>query len=68
VSICVYDPANPYRYVEVRGAVAMTTDGGDELIQRLSMAYDGESFVEGRPDNVRVVCRVAPTHTHARPG
>jgi PPOX class probable F420-dependent enzyme len=66
VSVCVYDRADPYRYVEVRGTVAMSTDGGDELIQRLSQEYDGRPFVEGHPDNVRVVCRVTPTHTVSR--
>jgi PPOX class probable F420-dependent enzyme len=62
VSLCVYDRADPYRYVEVRGTVSMTTEGGPELIQRLSLAYDGEPFTEGKPTNVRVVCRVTATH------
>jgi PPOX class probable F420-dependent enzyme len=62
VSLCAYDPADPYTYVEVRGTVSMTTEGGDELIERLSQAYDGKPFREGHPDNVRVVCRVAATH------
>ena len=61
VSICVYDPANPYRYVEVRGTVTLTEDGGPELIDELSRAYDGKPWVEGHPDNVRVVCRVSAT-------
>jgi PPOX class probable F420-dependent enzyme len=62
VSLCVYDRADPYRYVEVRGMVTLTTDGGPELIQRLSLLYDGEPFTEGKPTNVRVVCRVRPAH------
>jgi PPOX class probable F420-dependent enzyme len=62
VSLCVYDPGQPYRYVEVRGTVALTEEGGPELIQRLSLAYDGEPFTEGNPANVRVVARVTPTH------
>ena len=28
VSVCAYDPADPYTYVEVRGTVTMTEDGG----------------------------------------
>jgi len=63
VSLLVYDPANAYRYVEVRGTVSMTRDGGPELIQRLSLAYDGRPFTEGSPANVRVVCRLTPTST-----
>jgi PPOX class probable F420-dependent enzyme len=62
VSLCVYDPAHAYRYVEVRGTVSLTEDGGPELIQQLSLAYDGEAFTEGNPANVRVVCRITPTH------
>jgi len=61
VSICVYDPADPYRYVEVRGTVSLTEDGGPELIDELSRAYDGKPWVEPRPDNVRVVVRVTAT-------
>ena|SRR5215469_2019083 len=61
VSLCVYDPNHAYRYVELRGTVAMTEEGGRELIQRLSLAYDGEPFTEGNPANVRVVCRITPT-------
>ncbi len=61
VSIMLYDPADPYRYVEVRGTVTLTEEGGPELIQELSRKYDGVPFTEGRPDNVRVVVRVTPT-------
>jgi PPOX class probable F420-dependent enzyme len=61
VSLLAYDPADPYTYVEVRGTVTMTEDGGPELIQELSQRYDGTAFTEGRPTNVRVVCRVQPT-------
>jgi PPOX class probable F420-dependent enzyme len=61
VSICVYDPADPYRYVEVRGTVSMVTDGGPELIDELSRAYDGKPFVETVPGVTRVVCRVTAT-------
>ena len=61
VSLVMYDPTNPYTYVEVRGTVAMTEVGGPELIQELSQRYDGTPFTEGRPTNVRVVCRIHPT-------
>jgi PPOX class probable F420-dependent enzyme len=58
VSLCAFDPADPYRYLEVRGSVSMTEEGGRELIQELSQRYDGTTFQESRPDAVRVVCRV----------
>jgi PPOX class probable F420-dependent enzyme len=58
VSICIYDPADPYRYVEVRGTVSLTEEGGPELIDELSRSYDGKPFVEKVPGVTRVVCRV----------
>jgi PPOX class probable F420-dependent enzyme len=66
ISLCGYDPADPMRYVEARGTVIMTTEGGPELIEELSQRYDGKPFVEGRPDNVRVVCRLAPVKVVVR--
>lgn len=61
VSLCFFDPANAYTYFEVRGTVTMDTDGGPELIEELSQRYDGRTFTEGNPANVRVVCRVDAT-------
>jgi PPOX class probable F420-dependent enzyme len=52
----------PWIYVEVRGRVSMTTDGGRELIEALSRKYTGDerySFDDGT-DHVRVVVRLAP--------
>jgi PPOX class probable F420-dependent enzyme len=62
VSLCVYDPADPYRTVEVRGTVSVTTEGGAELIDLLSRAYAGEPWREPSADNVRVVCRLTVAH------
>jgi PPOX class probable F420-dependent enzyme len=63
VSVLILDRDDPYRYVEVRGTVSMTTEGGPELIERLSQTYTGQRYTgdEGT-DNVRVVVRVQPTH------
>ncbi|HST47247.1 PPOX class F420-dependent oxidoreductase [Jatrophihabitans sp.] len=62
-SVLILDRDNPFRYVEVRGTVSMSTEGGPELIERLSQAYTGASYTgdEGT-DNVRVVVRVRPGH------
>jgi len=59
VSVMIFDPATPYNYIEVRGRVELTTDGGPDLIERLSQLYVGASYTgdEGT-DNVRVVARV----------
>ncbi|MEO9237377.1 MAG: PPOX class F420-dependent oxidoreductase, partial [Jatrophihabitantaceae bacterium] len=52
-SVLILDKADPYRYVEVRGSVSMGTDGGPELIERLSQTYTGQAYTgdEGT-DNV----------------
>jgi PPOX class probable F420-dependent enzyme len=61
VSICVYDPANPYRHVEVRGTVTIVEEGGPELIDELSRSYDGKPWIEKVPGVTRVVCRLTAT-------
>jgi PPOX class probable F420-dependent enzyme len=66
VSITLYDPANPYQYVEVRGNATLTEEGGPELIQELSHKYGGGPFQEPHPDNVRVVVRVTPSRVVGR--
>jgi PPOX class probable F420-dependent enzyme len=62
-SVLILDREDPYSYVEVRGTVSMSTEGGPELIQRLSQTYTGQSYTgdEGT-DHIRVVVRVRPTH------
>ena len=60
ISLCLYDPADPYAYFEARGAVRIGFEGGPELIQELSQRYDGQPFTESNPANVRVVCRLSP--------
>ena len=66
-SVLILDRDDPYRYVELRGAVSMSTDGGPELIERLSQTYTGQSYTgdEGT-DNIRVVVRLSPSRVIAR--
>ncbi len=66
-SVLILDREDPYHYVEVRGTVSMGTDGGPELIERLSQLYTGEHYTgdEGT-DNVRVVVRVRPSRVIVR--
>jgi PPOX class probable F420-dependent enzyme len=67
VSVLIWDAAQPNAYVEVRGTVTLTTDGGPELIDRLSRIYYGEPYTgdEGT-GNVRVVARLTPEHVVVR--
>lgn len=67
VSVLIYDAASAYSYVEVRGRVELTTDGGPELIERLSQIYTGQPYTgDNGTDNVRVVARVKAEHVVER--
>ena len=61
-TLLVYPADRPYQYVEVRGSVTMTTDGGRELIDELARQYRGwERYpADDGTDNVRVVVRITP--------
>jgi PPOX class probable F420-dependent enzyme len=60
VSVLVLDHDNPYRYLEVRGRVALSEPGGRALIDALAGKYRGLDRYpwDDGTDNVRVVCRV----------
>ncbi|MFE1309168.1 PPOX class F420-dependent oxidoreductase [Streptomyces sp. NPDC058755] len=64
VSVVVQDPQMPYVYGEIRGTAEMTTQGGPELIDELSMKYTGKNYAEFNPasaeDAERVVVRITP--------
>lgn len=61
VDLLVIDPADPGRYVEVRGTASITDDGGPELIQSLSRNYTGQDYTGDGPADVRVVVRIDAT-------
>lgn len=50
----------PYSYAELRCRVAMTTEGGRELIEQLSPACTGGPYTSDGPDDVRVALRLTP--------
>ena|SRR2546423_3657881 len=56
ITLLAYDPKDPYHYTELRGTVTLDEAGGDELINELSLAYDGKPF-NHPPGQVRVVVR-----------
>ncbi|GAA2387070.1 hypothetical protein GCM10010420_07520 [Streptomyces glaucosporus] len=64
VSVVVVDPDEPYTYAEIRGTAAMTTEGGRELIDELSVKYSGRTYEQFNPASVndaqRVVVRITP--------
>lgn len=64
VSVVVTSPESPYQYAEIRGSAEMTTEGGQELIDALSLKYTGKQYAEFNPqsaqDAERVVVRIHP--------
>jgi hypothetical protein len=56
------DPANPYRYLEVRGRVVEITEkGADDHINKLSLKYLGNPVYPFRkPGEVRVTYIIEP--------
>ncbi len=67
VALSVSDPANPSRYVAVRGRVVDgTTDGAAAHIETLAQRYLGGPYPWfGGRDQVRVLLRIAPYKIHA---
>ncbi|MEU3163699.1 PPOX class F420-dependent oxidoreductase [Streptosporangium sp. NPDC006930] len=59
-AIVVFDPADPYRYVEVRGTVTLADDPDGALIQEMSHKYRGEDWVEEKPEVERLIARIVP--------
>jgi PPOX class probable F420-dependent enzyme len=64
VALSIQDPANPYRYLEIRGPVAEITEAGaDEHIDKMAKKYMGVDRYPGRgPGEVRVIYKIEPQH------
>ncbi len=67
-TVLVHPKDNPYSYVEVRGSVTITEEGGRELIDRLNREYTGSEryTMDDGTDNVRVVVRLTPDKVNVR--
>ncbi|MGC5345783.1 PPOX class F420-dependent oxidoreductase [Streptomyces sp. DT24] len=64
VSVVVQPFDAPYTYAEIRGSATLTTEGGQELIDELSVKYSGKKYAEFNPssaeDGTRVIVRITP--------
>ena len=62
VAIALQDPANPYRYLEIRGKVVeITENGADDHINKLSQEYLGKAvYLFRQPGEVRVLYKIEP--------
>ncbi|MGG2465878.1 PPOX class F420-dependent oxidoreductase [Streptomyces sp. RGM 3693] len=64
VSVVLQPFEAPYSYAEIRGEASLSTEGGQELIDELSLKYTGKPYAEFNPasadDDQRVVVRITP--------
>lgn len=57
IAICISDPANPYRYLQIRGKVVETiADGAEAHIDALNLKYHGTPvYARHDPNHPRVI-------------
>jgi PPOX class probable F420-dependent enzyme len=61
VAVCIQDPNDPYRYVQVKGKVVeITEEGALEHIKRLSDIYTGKPWRGAAPSEIRVIYKIQP--------
>ena len=60
VALCITDPDNPYRYLQIRGRVVeITMEGAEEHIDTLNLKYRGDhNYPNHHPDHPRVIFKV----------
>src|SRR5690348_7228161 len=62
VALCIADPDNPYRYLQIRGrVVAFTKEGAEDHIDVLNLKYHGNpNYANHNPEKPRVIYKVLP--------
>lgn len=67
VALCIADPGNPYRYLQIRGKVVeFTTEGADAHIDALAGKYTGTSkYTFGKTGEKRVTYKILPEKVDA---
>jgi PPOX class probable F420-dependent enzyme len=61
VALAIMDPANPYRYIQVRGKVTkMTQTGADAHIDKLSHKYMGKDYPFREAGVSRILIEIEP--------
>jgi len=63
VALAIMDPANPYRYIQVRGPVVNETEqGADAHIDSLAKKYmDVDKYPFHQPGGARVIYEIEPS-------
>ena len=64
IAVSIVDPANPYRYVEVRGIARIEPDPDLAFVDRVTFKYlaEGRDPARNPPGEERVVVVVEPRH------
>lgn len=67
VAVVIADPANPYRYLQIRGKVVeITLEGADEHIDALAYKYLGAAkYPNRRAGEQRVIYKILPEQVDA---
>jgi PPOX class probable F420-dependent enzyme len=62
VALCIADPKNPYRYLQIRGKVVqITMEGAEDHIDTLNMKYHGNPhYANHNPEKLRVIYKIEP--------
>ena len=62
VTLCIQDPANPYRYLQIRGRVVeITEEGADAHIDALAGKYTGDfKYKNHQPGVKRITYKIVP--------
>ncbi len=67
VALLIVDPADPYRYLQIRGQVEVETEeGGYDTICDLRVKYRGDRNYPKNPGEVRVTYKVRPDSVYPR--
>lgn len=67
VAVCVRDPDDPMRYVQVQGRATLSTDGAEQTIDDLAHQYTGRGFRPLAPGEVRVDVTITPEFVDYHP-
>jgi PPOX class probable F420-dependent enzyme len=61
IALAIMDPANPYRYMQIRGKVTkVTQDGADAHIDKLAHKYMGTDYTMRQPNESRILIEIEP--------
>lgn len=67
IAVAIAHPADPYRYLEIRGKVELLPDQDDVIFKAISRKYTGSEFNMESPDTVRQVAVIHVEHHTFQP-